>query len=164
MRRIILACALAGILSVPAKADETLKFRQVQHTTWVQSQQVGDVNGHLVGAVRQSGLIFNSDGSLAGTLLVIGTFDSVLGSEGTADGYGSTTFTDGSELWMKHHTIIKYGPKGQPLQKGTSIITGGKGRYAGAKGDATYDGEQTQSSTLPGEAIAYFDAVFNIKK
>jgi hypothetical protein len=37
MRRIILTVALAGILSVPAKADETLKFRKVQYTT---SQQV----------------------------------------------------------------------------------------------------------------------------
>jgi hypothetical protein len=33
MRRIILAFALAGILGVPAKADETLKFRTVQYTT-----------------------------------------------------------------------------------------------------------------------------------
>jgi adenine/guanine phosphoribosyltransferase-like PRPP-binding protein len=29
MRRIILACALADVLGVPAKADETLKFHSV---------------------------------------------------------------------------------------------------------------------------------------
>jgi hypothetical protein len=39
MRRIILACALAGILSIPAKADETLKWRQVQHFTWTKASQ-----------------------------------------------------------------------------------------------------------------------------
>ena len=33
MSRIILAFALAGILSVPAKADETLKWRHVMHAT-----------------------------------------------------------------------------------------------------------------------------------
>jgi hypothetical protein len=37
MRRIILAFALAGILGVPAKADETLKFRTVQYTTSLES-------------------------------------------------------------------------------------------------------------------------------
>jgi hypothetical protein len=33
MARIIIACTLVGILSVAAKADETLKFRNVEHIT-----------------------------------------------------------------------------------------------------------------------------------
>jgi hypothetical protein len=48
MRRIIFACALAGVLSVPAKADETLKWRHVHHATSFQTQQVGDVDGHTL--------------------------------------------------------------------------------------------------------------------
>jgi hypothetical protein len=31
MKRIILVCTLAGILGVPAKADETVKWRHVHH-------------------------------------------------------------------------------------------------------------------------------------
>jgi hypothetical protein len=46
MRRIIITCALAGILGVPAKADETLKFRDVQYVASGQFQQIGDVNDH----------------------------------------------------------------------------------------------------------------------
>ncbi len=51
MRRIVLACALVGVLGVPAKADETLKYRFVQYVASVQSQQVGDVNGHVQSVV-----------------------------------------------------------------------------------------------------------------
>ena len=43
-------------------------------------------------------------------------------------------------------------------------MIGGKDRYAGAKGEGTWEGEQTQASTQPGEAIAYIDVVINIKK
>jgi hypothetical protein len=156
---------LAAIFAMPAKADETLKLRQVQHTTWVQSQQVGDVSGHLVGAVRQAGIVLLPDDS-KGTMLVIGTFDTILGSEGTASGYFIANFADGSELQTKYTGTIKYvgGPSGKLAQKGTFIVTGGKGRYAGAKGDGTFEGEQTQASTQPGEAIAVVDSVFNIKK
>ena len=32
MSRIILACALTGVLGVPAKADETAKWRHVHRT------------------------------------------------------------------------------------------------------------------------------------
>ena len=32
-----------------ARADETLKFRTIMHSTFVQSQEVGDVEGMLTG-------------------------------------------------------------------------------------------------------------------
>ena len=35
---------LAAIFTMPAKADETLKWRQVQHVASNQTQQVGDAN------------------------------------------------------------------------------------------------------------------------
>jgi hypothetical protein len=165
MRRIILACALACILSVPAKADETVKFRQVQHTTWVQSEPVAvpDVSNHLMGANRQAGIVFFQDGSM-GIMLVTGIFHSVGGSGGTSNGYENVIFADGSELWSKFTGTFKFDAAGKLALKGTSIVIGGKGRYAGAKGDATWEGEQTQASTQPGEAIAYIDVVINIKK
>ena len=168
MSRIIIICALAGILSVPAKADETLKYRLVAHTAWVQSEPaaVPDVSNHLMGANRQVGIVFFQDGSV-GTGVTTSIFDAVVGSGGTADGYTAITFADGSELWFKNTGTFKFGPAGKLALKGTSTVIGGKGRYAGAKGDATWEGEQTQASataTQPGEAIAYVDAVVNIKK
>ena len=61
MRCITLACALAGILNVPAKADETLKWRHVHYATSNQTQQVGDANGHILGLNRLSGMAFFPD-------------------------------------------------------------------------------------------------------
>jgi hypothetical protein len=40
------------------------------------------------------------------------------------------------------------------------IITGGKGRYAGAKEVATYEGELIRGP----DGVGQFDSVFNIKK
>jgi hypothetical protein len=45
------------------------------------------------------------------------------------------------------------------MGKGTSFITGGKGRYAGAKGDATYEGELIRGP----DGVGRFDNVINIK-
>jgi hypothetical protein len=119
-----------------------------------------------MGANRQVGIVFFQDGSV-GTGVTTSIFDAVVGSGGTADGYTAITFADGSELWFKNTGTFKFGPAGKLALKGTSTVIGGKGRYAGAKGDATWEGEQTQASataTQPGEAIAFSDVVANIKK
>ena len=154
---------LAAIFAMPAKADETLKFRAVQHATSAQSMKV-DANGRTVGLARTVGMLFLPDGSVTGTVLIIGTFDSVIGVGGTIDGYSIPTFTDGSELWLKYTGTTKTDPTGKIALKGTFNVTGGKGRFAEAKGDGTFEGEQSQSVTLPGDAIAYVDNVINIKK
>ena len=132
---------------MPAKADETLKFRAMQHPTSVQSQQVGDVNAHVLGLSRLSGIVFFPDGS-TGTVVAIATFDSVVGSEGINNGYGTIIFADCSELWTKCTGTVKY-VAGRVPQKGPLTVTGGKGRYAGAKGDGTWEGDQSQSIVLP---------------
>jgi hypothetical protein len=56
---------LAAVFAMPAKADETLKYRFVAHTSWVQSETaaVPDVGNHLMGANRQVGIVFYQDGS-----------------------------------------------------------------------------------------------------
>jgi hypothetical protein len=153
MRRIILACALAGILGVPAKADETVKWRHVHHATSFQTQQVGDVDGHTLNLFRLPGIAFFSDGS-TGTSLVVGTSDAVSGVGLTINGYYTVNFGDGSALWLKYTGTGKF-----PTIKGTAIVIGGKGRYAGAKGDGTFEGE-----TVGPEGFQYVDNVVNIKK
>jgi hypothetical protein len=154
---------LAAIFAVSAKADETLKYRVAMHAASTQTQQVGDVDKHTLGLVRSPGIVFFSDGS-TGTSSTIGTFDAVVGVEGTVDGYSLVNFPDGSELWFKYTGTAKTDAKGQITLKGTAIVVGGKGRYSGAKGDATWETHQTQSVTLPGEALSYSDNVVSIKK
>jgi hypothetical protein len=159
MRRIILACALAGVLSVPAKADETLKFRTTGvHLTFNQNQQVGDVARHVLGVLRAEGTAVFPDGSM-GTTLAVGTLDVVVGSGGAENGYSSLTFADGSELWFKYTAALKW-DETKNIDHGTSIIIGGKGRYAGAKGYATFEGEFIRGPN----GVGQFDSVVNIKK
>jgi len=154
--------ALAAILGGTAKADETLKYHIVFHAASTQTQQVGDTNGHVLGLLRLPGIVFFSDGSTS-TASGVGGFDAVVGVGGTVNGYTLVNFGDGSELWLKDTGTTKTDAKGGIAKKGTTIITGGKGRYAGAKGDGTWEGGQTQSVTLPGESIGYSDNVVNIK-
>ena len=106
--RIIFACTLAGILGVPAKADETLKWRQVQYVASVQSQQVGDVTGHVQGFIRYPGIASFPDGSTARTF-VFNAFDGIAGpgGGGTVNGYENIIFSDGSELWLKYTGTYK---------------------------------------------------------
>jgi hypothetical protein len=47
-----------------ARPDETLRFRMVTHVTSVQSAHVGDVDGHVIGVARFSGLTFFTDGTV----------------------------------------------------------------------------------------------------
>ncbi len=160
MRRIIAACALAGILSASAKADETVKWRHVHHYASNQNQEV-PANGHILGVIRLPGIAFFPDGSI-GTSLVIGTYDFYAGAS-TSGGYYTVTFADGSELWMKWTGENKLIAPGKPATKGggTVIVIGGKGRYADAKGEGTFVAEATGGAP---DGIQYVDNVINIKK
>jgi hypothetical protein len=154
MRRIILAFALAGVLSVPAKADETLKFRIVGHATSFQSQDVGDVDGHALTLIRLSGLASFPDGSVGSVNWTLQGDD--IKGDGTWMTYVNVTLLDGS--------ILRYKATGS--QKASGPITGslsvlgGKGRFEGAKGDGTINGAHPPE-TGPN---SYFDIVVNIKK
>jgi len=56
-----------------ARADDTLKFRAIVHATSVQSQDVGDVDGHLMSIGRFSGLASFPDGAVGTTYFVFVT-------------------------------------------------------------------------------------------
>jgi hypothetical protein len=144
---------VATIFSMPAKADETVKWRQVQHSTSIQTLEVGD--GHTLNIFRLAGIVFFADGS-TGTSVVLGTSDVVNGS-GSANGYGFITFSDGSELWTK------WTGDGKPSGGGgTLVVTGGKGRFVGAKGDGTYESHVVPTTGT--DYVGYVDDVANIKK
>jgi hypothetical protein len=146
---------LAAIFAMPAKADETLKWRTVQHIGSMQTLQVG--NGHTLGLYRIPGIVFFPDGS-TGTGIVFGMSDIANGS-GPVSGYTTITFNDGSELALTF--------TGQAGKGGSFIVAGGKGRYAGAKGDGSWDTNTTTLVANPGanaDSINYVDAAINIKK
>ena len=55
MKSRLVLIGLAAILTMPAQADETLKFRAVQHATSNQNLK-NDANGHTLGLVRVVGM------------------------------------------------------------------------------------------------------------
>jgi hypothetical protein len=143
-----------------ALADETLKSRAIMHLLSVQTQDIGDVDGHTASLGRYSGLVSFPDGSIA-TTYVIFTTDYVKGSGQVTLNYQNITFNDGSVLWLKGTgTTTVEGTKSLIQTSGT--ILGGKGRYEGAKGDYTTTGARI--SPLASGADLYADAVINVKK
>jgi hypothetical protein len=141
-----------------ARADETLKYRAVMHGA-VQSQDVGDVDGHTIVLVRFSGITEFPDGT-TGTGYFVGVGDYTKGA-GPAFTYTNVTFDDGSALWFKQAQTTKVEGAKSRFQ-GTVTVLGGKGRFEGANGDGTFTGLRTVP--LASGADLYFDYVINVKK
>ena len=65
-KRLALCLSVGAVLSLTltaAAADETLRFSSILHATFVESQDVGDVDGHVMSLTRYSGLARFSDGT-----------------------------------------------------------------------------------------------------
>jgi hypothetical protein len=143
----------------PAHADENLELRAVMHATAVETQEVGDVDGHVVGVARFSGLASFQDGSTATAYLVV-TIDYVKGA-GTNAGYSNLTFDDGSVLWYKTAgTATVQGTR--TIFRGTIAVLGGKGRFAGAKGDGGFNGARVVP--FAAGADLFLDQMISVKK
>jgi hypothetical protein len=153
---LLAALAFAGVAAGSAAHAEDLEFRAVVHVTSAQSQDVGDVEGHVLSLVRASGIASFQDGSTATTFLIAQT-DYTRGS-GTNTSYNNLTFDDGSVLWYKTEgTAIVDGNR--TIFKGMITVIGGKGRFAGAKGEGGYNGAR------PGTGPDLFvDQMISVKK
>jgi len=157
LRTLIIGAVSALTLSTAARADETVKFRSILHATSVQSQDVGDVDGHTMSLSRYSGLTSFPDGT-TGTGYFVATTDYIKGA-GTFSVYNNLTLSDGSVLWYKGTGTTTMDGTTSRFQ-GTVIVLGGKGRYEGANGTLT--GARTVPLALG--ADLYNDLVINIKK
>jgi hypothetical protein len=162
-RRSILNISTATLLCLgtisSARADETLKFRAIMHAISVQSQDVGDVDGHVLGVGRFSGLAAFPDGTV-GITFFVNTTDYIKGA-GTFSVYNNLSLNDGTVLWLKvDGTTTVNGTTS--LFKGTVAVLGGKGKYEGAKGDGTITG--ARMAPLATGADLYNDFVINVKK
>ena len=143
-----------------ALADETLKFRTTMHATAVQSQDIGDIDGHAMALARFSGLASFPDGSV-GTSYFITATDYVKGTGTIITVYNNLTLNDGSVLWFKTTgTATVEGTKTNI--KGTVTVLGGKGRFEGARGDGTVTGVRVLP--LADGADLYNDITISIKK
>jgi hypothetical protein len=118
-----------------ARADETLKFRAIMHATSVQSQEVGDVDGHLSGVARFSGLASFSDGSLGTTYFVAST-DYIKGA-GMFSVYQNLTLNDGS--------ILRFNNTGTATVDGTTTALRAQSPFSAAKADLRVRKETARS-------------------
>jgi hypothetical protein len=159
--RYVLMCAAASAFCVnTASADETLKYRSIYHLTSVQSRDIPDTDGHILGVAHASGVASFPDGSVAVDNFT-GTLDYTKGSGPTVV-YDDITFSDGSTLFLKMvgmTTAEGQGPRS--TYKNAITIIGGKGRFTGAKGDGTFTGGRLGPPGVG--AQLYGDITLNIK-
>jgi hypothetical protein len=164
MNRILSLIAGVGVIcfcaSNIARADEVVTFRFITHATAVQTQDVDDVDGHILVLGHYAGLASFPDGSVGPVTLTF-TADYIKGV-GTFSSYFSVTLKDGSALWWKG--------TGQGKPEGTTTIfpefpvsvLRGTGRFEGAKGDGTQTGVRVVPLSVG--AHLYADVVINVKK
>jgi hypothetical protein len=129
------------------------------HSTFVQFQDIPDTPGHRVSLVKFAGLALLPD--QVGTGYFISQTDYLNGA-GTFSVYNNLTLSDGSVLWFKS--------EGKTTMKGTTstfdgkvtVLPGGTGRFAGAKGEGTVTGARPDQ--LIEGANLYNDVTINITK
>jgi hypothetical protein len=156
---LLAALAFACSSAVGTALAEDLEFRAVVHVVSSQTQDVGDVEGHVLGLVRTSGIASFQDGSTA-TTYVVAQIDYVKGS-GTETSYNNLTFDDGSVLWYKTAGTANLDGT-RTILKGTITVTGGKGRFANAKGEGGFTG--VRISPLAAGADLFLDEMISVKK
>ena len=157
---ILLSMALV-LASATQAADEKITGRIVAHYTKMETMEVGDVPGHVLGIAQQSGLMFYSTGEVAKKAATF-HFDLMKG-KGTFVDYSLYTDQDGSTRFIKATGTA--GPVGDGKKfviEGTFECIGGTGKYEGDKGTGTFKGERVGEIKTGGDA--YYDFSMNCKK
>jgi hypothetical protein len=159
MKSLLITVAL---LAIPAAAfaDETIKYRGTLHVISATFQDVTDADGHQMGVIKGQGIALLPDGSY-GQNTFVSNIDYVHGNGGFLV-YQDLEFSDGSAIWFKGIGQATVKGKETDLNLPVTII-GGKGRYAGAKGDGMLTG--TRLATMPNSGAQIVNEVtLNIKK
>jgi len=140
------------------RAADGVAGRNVGHTQKSEMIEVGDVPGHFMGINQYNGLSFYTKGPDAGDIVPrTGTlvFDVVKGT-GTFTGHETKTFKDGSTMLLKFSGTQAPTDGGKKTAyESTWEVTGGTGRYEGAKGTGTANGERIGDLKTGGDN--YFD-------
>jgi hypothetical protein len=142
-------------------ADGTMTGRIVAHYTKMETVEVGDVPGHVLGVAQQTGLTFYSTGEVAKAAATF-HFD-LLKGKGTFSGYILHTIPDGSTLMKTFGGNVSPVDDGKKFViEGKSECIGGTGKYEGFRGTGTYKGERIGELKTGGDA--YYDFTLNCKK
>jgi len=160
---LFLAMSLSVMVLLPglSSAEEKTTGRVVAHYTKMETMEVGDVPGHVLGIAQQSGLMFYSTGEIAKKAATF-HFDLMKG-KGTFVDYSIYTDQDGSTLLIK--AAGSAGPVGDGKKfviEGNFECVGGTGRYAGFQGTGTFKGERVGELKTGGDA--YYDFSMNCRK
>jgi hypothetical protein len=158
---IVMLSATALHLSTTRAADEKIMGRVVAHYTKMETMEVGDVPGHVLGIAQQSGLMFYSTGEVAKKAATF-HFDLMKGKGSFVD-YSLYTDQDGSTRFVKATGTA--GPSGDGKKfviEGTFECIGGTGKYEGDKGNGTFKGERVGEIKTGGDA--YYDFTMNCRK
>src|SRR4030067_1927729 len=119
--------------------------------------EVVAVQDQIIGVVQQAGLGFFTKGPASGqiaTRMNTAHIDTVKG-KGTFKNYIVYTFRDGSTLSHKAPSASTPVGGGKTVAfEGTYEVTGGTGKFAGAKGKGTFKGERLGSLQTGGDSYA----------
>ena len=164
MRRLptitVMSLFMAVVLLPMAQASDEVAGRVVYHTQKVEMLEAGDVPGHIVGIIQQSGLTFYTKGPAGGqiaTRMMNTYYDVVKLKGGSYTAYIVDTFQDGSTLIYKASgTITPVGEGDNTAIDGTYEITGGTGRFERKKGKGSFKGGRIGSPKTGGDSYADF--------
>jgi hypothetical protein len=153
----ILLIALGLLVSVAPVGAETMKFRNVGHVAKSEMFEVGDVEGHYIGAYERKGLALHDKGEIA-IQFCKGTFDSS-GGITSYQGHSILHFEDGSTVSMKYEgkSVPASGGK-MRSSEATFEFTTGTGRFEGIKGKGSFSGMEPRF-LKDFRGYAYFDFI-----
>jgi hypothetical protein len=160
MLRVIMFVAAIALFSNVASADETPKYQSIWHTTFVQSQNIPDTDGHIVAVIRNEGVASFPDGTTAIDQFA-GTIDYTKGS-GPAITYGEMTFSGAIDAIHKINRHNDYRRPANDFQ-GHNNHHWRQGPFRWGKGDGTFTGGRRQPQPGAG-AHLYGDIILNVKK
>ena len=158
---VILLVVTAFLVPTTRAADEKITGRIVLHYAKMETIEVGDVPGHMLGVAQQTGLVMYSAGGVAKKTATF-TFDLSKG-KGTFSEYSVISDPDGSTLFSKAS-----GTAG-PVEDGKKVVIeakieciGGTGRYEGFKGTGVVKGERI--GDIKSGADSLYDFTLNCGK
>ncbi|MCP2501374.1 MAG: hypothetical protein NCA08_07395 [Deltaproteobacteria bacterium] len=155
---LVVLLSVTVLLAPTTQAADEVAGRVTYHTQKVETMEVGDVPGHILGCNQSPGLAFYTKGPDAGkiaTRLSTTCFD-VVNGKGTATGYTVNTFEDGSTLiYTINGTTTPLDGGKRTAMEGTNDVTG-TGRYKETKMKCTWKGERVGLTKTGGDGYADF--------
>jgi len=136
---ITLTLCVISFTSVATAADSQRSGKNVQHNIAFNPIKIGDVETHIIGTYQHEGLVI-IDGGEVGTSVNNGTLDYTNGL-GTYSGYMVIIFKDDSSYTTHYEGVKKMTDKGK-VSTGTYKFIGGTGRFAGIKGEGSFQHKQ----------------------